>query len=212
VRVTAAAVIRAAVVPTLRSTPLVPVAVTCLLGCVPLLIATRPNQLIGALAATTVVSSFGVGFALDDTAAATLEASPSTWLARRALRVCLLLALLVIGCGLQLAVAALGAGVHGLPIGAWLVQDAAFIAATLMVSAAAQLLLVERTGGAAAAPTGLLLLFTVGALAHVRPWLSPIPGAPHWDRWSYVLAAATAALVALSRDPGAPRHAHARRR
>ena len=202
---TTAAVLRASVAPTMRSTPLLPVAVTCVLGCIPPLVAMRSDQLLAALVATTVVTSFGVGFALDDAAAATLEASPSTALTRRGMRVCLLLAILAVGSTLQLAAAAISVGLHGVPIGAWFVQDAAFVAVTLAVSAGAQWLLAERTGGAAAAPTALLLLFVVGALAHVRPWLSPIPGAPHWNRWGYLLAAATAALVGLSRDPASPR-------
>lgn len=198
-----ASVLRAAVFPTLRATPLVPAAAACLLGCVPLLITS--GQILGLLVATTVITTFGVGYALDDTAAATLEASPTTLATRRALRVCLLLAVLTTGTALQLAVAAHQAGHHPLPIGPWLLQDAAFVAVTLLVSAVAQRLLAERTGGPAAAPTGLLLLLIVGTLAQFRPWITPIPGAPHWQRWGYVLAAAAAVLVALSRDPGAPR-------
>jgi hypothetical protein len=204
-----ASVLRAAIVPTVRATPLGPAAATCLLGCAPLLIASGHDVISGALVATIVITTFGVGFVLDDTAATTLEASPTTLLTRRALRVSLLLVVLSIGAAIQLAVAALGAGDSPLPVGAWLLQDAAFVAVTLVVSAAAQLLLPERAGGAAAAPTGLLVLLTVGTLMRLRPWLTPIPGGPHPERWGYMLAAAAAALLALSRDPGAPRRIRA---
>lgn len=201
----------AAIVPTLRATPLGPAAAACLLGCAPLLAASRPDQIAGLLVATTVITTFGVGFALDDTAAATIEASPTTLLTRRALRVCLLLAVLIVGSALQLAVAAHEAGTSPLPIGEWLLQHAAFVAVTLAVSAAAQLLLSEHAGGAAAAPTGLLVLLTVGTLTRLQPWLEPIPGGPHSERWGFVLAAAAAVLLALSRDPGARRRVRASR-
>ncbi|HEX9466860.1 MAG TPA: hypothetical protein VGA11_00485 [Acidimicrobiia bacterium] len=206
-----ASVMRAAIVPTVRATPLGPVVAACLLGCTPLLIASGRDGISGALVATIVITTFGVGFVLDDTAAATLEASPTTLLTRRALRVWLLLVVLSIGTTLQLVVAAREAGHEPLPIGAWLLEYAAFVAVTLVVSAAAQLLLPERAGGAAAAPTGLLMLLTVGALMWLRPWLTPIPSGPHSERWAYVLAAAAAVLIALSRDPGAPRRIRASR-
>src|SRR6476661_1760302 len=172
-----ASVLRAAIVPTVRATPLGPAAATCLVGCTPLLIASGHDVISGALVATIVITTFGVGFVLDDTAASTLEASPTTLLTRRALRVSLLLVVLSIGTALQLA-AAREAGHDPLPIGAWLLECAAFVAVTLVVSAAAQLLLPEPAGGAAAAPTGLLVLLTVGTLTRLRPWITPIPGAP----------------------------------
>src|SRR5207244_4387234 len=132
-----ASVMRAAIIPTARATSLGPAASACLLGCAPLLIASGHDAISGGLVATIVITTSGSGFALDDRAAATLEASPTTLLTRRALRVSLLLVVLSTGAAIQLAVAASGTGDSPLPVGAWLLQDAAFVAATLVVSAAA---------------------------------------------------------------------------
>ena len=193
--------LRAATLPTLRATPLVPAAACCLLGCALLLVMARPDRILGLVLVAILLTSVGAGFALDDEATATLEASPTTLLARRALRVAGLLAVLGVGTVLQVAAAARVVPVHAGALSGWVLEDAAFVAVTLAVSAIAQRLLPEKAGGLAAAPTGLLLLATVATLAEFRPWLSPVPGAPHSERWAWVMAGGIAALVALSRDP-----------
>jgi hypothetical protein len=159
--------------------------------------------MLGLVLVAILLTSFGAGFALDDEAAATLEASPTTLLTRRALRVAGLLAVLGAGIALQVAAAARVVPVHLDALGGWLLEDAAFVAVTLAVSAIAQRVLPERVGGIAAAPTGLLLLAIVATIARFDAWLSPLPGAPHSERWVWVMAGGVAVLAALSRDPAA---------
>jgi hypothetical protein len=55
--------------------------------------------MLGLLLVAILLTSFGAGFALDDDAVATLEASPTTLLTRRALRVAGLLAVAEYGEG-----------------------------------------------------------------------------------------------------------------
>jgi hypothetical protein len=198
-----AEVTRASLRPTLGAARLEPTALACVLGCIPLLIA-RPDEVAGALLATTLITAFGVGFALDDPAAETLESSPTTLLSRRGLRVALLMVLLTLGTLVQLTVARFAAGGRPLPIAAWLLEHSAFVATTLAVSAFAQRVLPERRGGAAAAATGLVLLFGVTAVMQLDGWLTPIPGANHWPRWSWILAVAIVVLATLTRDPAHP--------
>lgn len=199
------AVLRAAVLPTLRATPLAPAGACCLLSVGLLVVAGRHDRMLGLLLVAILLTSFGAGFALDDEAVATLEASPTTLLTRRALRVAGLLAVLALGIVLQVASAARVVPLHPGALGAWLLEDAAFVAVTLAVSAIAQRLLPEKVGGIAAAPTGLLLLATVAALAQFGPWLSPLPAAPNSERWAWVIAGGVAVLALVSRDPAARR-------
>jgi hypothetical protein len=194
-------VLRAAVLPTLRATPLAPAAACCLLSVGLLLVVGRHDRMLGLLLFAILLTSFGAGFALDDEAVATLEASPTTLLTRRALRVAGLLAVLGVGTVVQVAAAALVVPVSPGALGGWLLEDAAFVAVTLAASAIAQRLLPEQAGGLAAAPTGLLLLATVATFAKFDPWLSPVPDAPHSERWAWVMAGGVAVLAALSRDP-----------
>jgi hypothetical protein len=189
------------VLPTLRATPLAPSAACCLSSSALLLVAGRPDRILGLVLVGILLTSFGAGFALDDEAAPTLEASPTTLLTRRALRVAGLLVVLCAGIALQVAAAARIVPVHPGALGGWLLEDAAFVAVTLAVSAIAQRILPERVGGMAAAPTGLLLLAIVAIIARFDPWLSPLPGAPHSERWAWMMAGGVAVLAALSRDP-----------
>lgn len=193
--------LRAALAPTFRATPLIPAAVACVLACVPPFLVGHPREVIGALIGVALLTSVGVGFALDDPAAVTLEASPTPLAVRRGMRLALLGVVLTAGAVVHLSIASVvGEGVP-IPARAWLVECGAFVVVTLAVSALAQRVLPELSGGAAAAPAGLVLLACVGTLSRFRSWLSPFPGAEHWPRWWLVLAAAAAALAWLSRDP-----------
>lgn len=203
--VTGSRVLRAALAPTIAATRLAPAAIASIVACIPLLLTSRPEEVRFALLAATLVTSFGVGFALDDPAAVTLESSPTPLPSRRGLRLGLLAAVLGLGTILQLVVAVHEARGSYLPIGAWLVEDAAFVTVTLAVAACAQRLLPERAGGAAAAPTGLVLLVVVGVLMQLGWWLTADPGGPHAERWWLVFVAAFAVLARLSRDPATPR-------
>lgn len=198
--------LRAAFRPTLRATPLLPTAACCLLSAGLLLFAGRHDWILGLLIATMILTSAGAGFALDDEAATTLEASPTTLLTRRALRVVWLVALIGAGIVVQVIAVATVMPVHPGAFGDLLLEDAALVAVTLAVSAIAQRLLPERVGGIAAAPTGFLLLATVAVLGTSDPWLSPIPGAQHSDRWGLVLAGGVALVAWFSRDPAGWRH------
>ena len=96
---------RASLRPTLAASRLWPAAMTGLLGTVPLLLAKEPSGVRQLLVLTTVMTSFGVGFALDDPAAVTLDASPTARRARIATRAGLLTVVVGAGTAVQVVVA-----------------------------------------------------------------------------------------------------------
>ncbi len=195
---------RASLRPTLVASRLWPPALTGLLGTVPLLLAKEPSGVRQLLVLTTVITSFGVGFALDDPAAVTLDASPTARRARIATRVGLLSVVVGAGTAVQIAVATNEAVGLTLPIGSWLVQQAAFVALTLVASLIAQRTLPDNMGGAAAAPTSLFLVMALAAQSMLpEPLIGQFPGSPRFGNWWYVLGAAVLALGLLTRDPGA---------
>ena len=153
---------------------------------------------------TTVITSFGVGFAFDDPAAVTLDASPTARRARIATRAGLLAVVVGAGTALQVAVATNEAAGSPLPIGSWLVQQAAFVALTLVASLIAQRTLPDHMGGAAAAPTSLFVVAALAAQSMLaEPLIGQFPGSPRFGNWWYVLGAAVPALGWLTREPGA---------
>lgn len=91
--------------PTAVATRLRPAAITAALGCTPLLLAKEPGEVSHILIGTTLITAFGVGFTIDDSAAGTLEASPTTRRIRMATRLALLLAILAIGAAVQYGIA-----------------------------------------------------------------------------------------------------------
>ncbi len=196
--------IRASLRPTLAASRLWPAAVTALLGCVPLLVAKEPEDVRQLLVLTSVITSFGVGFALDDPAAVTLDASPTVRRLRIATRVALLAVVVGAATAVQVAVAMNEAAGSTLPIGSWLVEHAAFVSLTLVACLIAQRTLPDHMGGAAAAPTSLFLVVALAAQSMLaEPLIGQFPGSPRFGNWWYVLGAAVLALGVLTRDPGA---------
>jgi hypothetical protein len=141
--------------------------------------------------------ALGTALVLDDPAAATLAASPTTLWRRRRHR--LALALVLVG----VAWVALDR-VAGHP-GAALVPpgSATLVLGTLLGVVLASAALAggdDRLGGAAAGP--VLLGFVIVVAQLPERW-SLLPVAGHERRWGLVLAAAVLVLLAASRDPAA---------
>lgn len=155
--------------------------------------------------------AIGVGFALDDPAAVTLAASPTSLPRRRATRC----ALAAAGAAAGLALIAIGARVWSgqsagdVPLTALLLEGAALCAVALAASAVS-IGWRGATSGGPAAIRAVLLFFVVDQVVGRRfpDWsLQSAPGSPAWSQsrwlWAAVLAAAAATLVWHSKDPAA---------
>lgn len=188
--------------PATRALPLPMLGAAGLLAALPpLVVAARGGQdFTGALVASFLIAGGVFAFAVDDPAAETLSASPTTLARRHALR----LAALVVGAAATLtALWLLGAGLGALPASE-LSQRAAEIAATagvaLAIAGTAQR---EGTAqavhlGAVAGPVGVLVM---SAFAYRFQQLPAIITPLHHDRWWWVAAGAWAVVAWSWRDP-----------
>lgn len=155
--------------------------------------------------------AIGVGFALDDPAAVTLAASPTSLPRRRAARC----ALAVTGAAAGLAVIAAGArlwsgqSANGVPLTALLLEGAALSALALAASAVSISWRGATSGGFAAIRAVLLFSLIEMVVGRRFPeWsLQSAPGSPAWSQsrwlWAAVLAAAAATSAWHSKDPAA---------
>ena len=211
-----ASVVRAALRPTARATPLLPAAAGALLGLMFVVSASGEN-VVARLVAAAVLAAAGTGFALDDPAALTLEASPTPLAVRRSLRAALVFTMVGLAWSIDLVVAARFAPRGAsLPVDALTLELSAFVAVVLAISAAAARRSSDGRGGAIAAPAFVVLVFGTNVLAYLWPaFPGLLPHTPHHDRWIWVLVGATALLGWLNRDPATrsrPRHRRARPR
>lgn len=168
----------------------------------------HPLTLLAARLAMTLLA-IGAGFALDDPAAATLAASPTSLPRRRATRC----GLAVAGAAAGLAVIAAGArlwsgqSAEGVPPTALLLEGAALCALALAASAVS----IGWRGAASGGPAAIravLLFFLIDMVVGRRfpDWsLQTAPGSPTWSQsrwlWAAVLGAAAATLAWQSKDP-----------
>ena len=199
-------VLRAALAPTFRATPLGPVfAGTGLAVAVTFVAMVRTTgSLTGAFAAAGLFSAAGVGYVLDDAAAVTLASSPTTLAARRVLRVVLAVTIVTVGWFvIALGVLALR------DRDAFPLRDLGLELATLgavgLATGAVALRRDARQGGPAAATAVLLLPLVVSGL-RVRglQWLPLlVPRTEHHARWAWFLAVAVVLYATASRDAAA---------
>lgn len=165
---------------------------------------------LASLRLAALLLSAGAAFALDDPAASTLAPSPTSPLARQALRLGVLLATLAALWTALVVVASVLAGVapSALPVGAVTLEASAMLAFALAVTAAA-----HRTtdGRGGVAGSSALLLAMLAALIGQQRWprhltLFPFDASdPAWAlahvRWAGVLVVAVVVLAAASSDP-----------
>ena len=193
--------------PTVRATALGPVACGTVAAAV--LVGTQASRhgqsLSIAYAVAVVVSTAGIGFALDDRAAATLAPSPTTLRARRLLRAALALSIIGVGWLLLAAWVVARRGADAVPIVDLMLELGTV--ATLGLAAAAVALRRNTDGGPTAAATVLIAPALVSALrAGWLGWLPMlVPHSPHHDRWSWLLVGAVVVFTMASRDAARPR-------
>lgn len=194
----------------LRTTPLAPVLGASVLAATTLTLMVRPwaggAVDLAAVRLAVVLIALGAVFALDDPAAATLSASPTSLPRRRAAAVAVAGAAAAIAVvAVSVGVAAAGSGLRVDGAGRVAIEAAAIGALGLSASAWR----IRRRGGGSGAPAGigLVAIFFLGSkfLGQVDPrfdLLAPGGGTPvNRALWLAVLAWSTFALVWLSRDP-----------
>lgn len=147
------------------------------------------------------VAALGAAFTLDDTAAATLAPSPTSLLARRAVRLALALAGAVTVIAAASLVLGAAGGASAVPFDRVALEGTGVLLLAMALSAA-------RGGDEGAFTLAGALLAAVVIQQRWPAWsLFPTaPGAPGWSgaaaAWAALAASSAAALVVLSRDPG----------
>lgn len=175
-----------------------PLAITMAVGI--LVVATgSPASVMTRLALAGAAVAAGTAFTLDDAAAVTLAASPTSRPARRLLRV----ACVVVATGVWWAVAASVASsrVGTLPRSSLALELAAFVAVALAVSALAASQGDQTGGGVAGA---VVVVACYGSTLLPPRWWLPFPASPNAPgasaRFVATLTIASAVLAVTSRD------------
>lgn len=146
------------------------------------------------------IAALGAAFALDDTATVTLAPSPTSLLARRAVRLALALgsaATVVLTAALALGAAG---GAPGVPVERVVLEGTGVLLLAMALSAA-------RGGDEGAFTLAGVLVAAVVIQQRWPEWsLFPMaPGAPGWSgagaAWAALTASSAAALLVLWRDP-----------
>ena len=148
-----------------------------------------------------VTSTAGLGFSIDDPAAETVAASPTT-LARRRLHSVAIAGTIALTTWIAIAAVVATSDVQNFPTYDIVIELAALAALGLATSA-----LVQRRTAAPGGPTAALVVL-VGPLfmaavvfRDVNVFPSLVPGQDLRERWIWVAAIAVATLVHTSRDP-----------
>jgi hypothetical protein len=148
-----------------------------------------------------VMSTAGLGFALDDPAAETIAASP-TALARRRIRRISIAGAITATTWLVIAGAVATSDTQRFPTYDVVIEVAALAAIALATSA-----LVQRRTQASGGPTAALVVLVVPAFLYsvvfrgVRVFPSLVPGQELRERWIWLALTGIALLVYASRDP-----------
>lgn len=174
-----------------------------------------PTTSLSSLRLAAIGLGAGAAFALDDRAADTLAPSPTTLLARRGLRLALVVAAAALLWAALTAAAGLAAPAGGgsLPAAGPTLEAAALLAFTLAAAVVAGRWAPHGLGGIAGGPA--LTLAVLGAYFAQMRWPRHLtvfafgPGDPAWAaahrRWALVLAVALAVLAVESLDPARSR-------
>lgn len=164
----------------------------------------RDQGLTEMYALALVVSTAGIGFALDDPAAEIVASSPTSLGRRRLMRIAIA-AVLALVAWTMIAIAVATSPGERFPASDIVMELIGLAALGLATSAAVH----RRTGGAGG-PTAVLVVL-VGPVSmsglvfrDVRVFPSLVPGQDLRERWIWVGVVAVAALLRLSRDPAAP--------
>ena len=193
-----------AVAVTARTVPPV-VAAVALLAALPALItrARGGHDLTGALQVAALLTGAGAGFAADDQAASILAPSPTTLLARRALREVSVVLVLLAGATVALVLAATAGGPPVAVSGALAVLAAAAgIACALAAGAPTDAALAP---GLSSALGAVLTLGTISALAERWPWVPTLARTDFDRRWLVLAAVGSIVALVRSRDPAGRR-------
>ena len=196
--------------PTLRAIPWLPLlGATASAGVATWLIdpAAGDGRALAALRVTAFLLALGTAFALDDPASTTLAGSPSALAVRRAHRLLPVGAAWVLCWGAAVGSTAVAAG--STPLAVPTLEAAGMLALALAVAAAAGPHVPDGRGGVVAGPALTLAMLGILLAQYRYPrWATMFalsPGMPEWDaeplRWTALLAAAIAALMAASLDP-----------
>ncbi len=187
----------------LRRTPTMPTLLGGLVAVAAVMVQLhRGYELSETYALALVMSTAGIGFSIDDPAAETVGASPTT-LARRRLGSAAIVCTVALAAWVAIAVAvATSAGQH-FPTYDIAIEVAALASIGLATSA-----FVQRRTTAPGGPTSALVVlvgpvFMAGvAFRDIKVFPSLVPGQDLRDRWVWLAVIAGASLAQLSRDPG----------
>lgn len=189
-----------------RSTPTVPTIIGGLIA-VGAIIArmSTGHDLAEMYAFAFVASTAGLGFALDDSAAETVAASP-TPLGRRRIQRVSIAGAITAATWLLIAAVVATSDTQRFPTFDVIIEVLALAAIALATSA-----IVQRRTQAPGGPTAALVVvvgpaFLNGvAFRDVRVFPSLLPGQDLRERWIWLTIAASAALMSASRDPACPK-------
>ncbi len=149
--------------------------------------------------------ALSAAFLLDDTAANTLAASPTSLAWRRSHRLAILAVL--VGAPWTLAVLAVQSRGTDLPVAGLTLELVTLLAVGLATGASITRWTDVPEPGVLAAPLTVGTLLTASRLP--ERWALLVPPGPSWgpahERWALLLAAAVLALLWCNRDPARPR-------
>ncbi|MEY2420500.1 MAG: hypothetical protein QOI95_567 [Acidimicrobiaceae bacterium] len=201
--------LRLAVRPTMRAMPLATIVGGAACGAVPLVVArafwTDASALFVLFAVALIAAA--AGFAFDDSAAVTLESSPTTIGRRRGLRIAITASVLATAWGCDLFALRRGDVDSALVFNRFTLALCALAASAVAIAAAVNRHEVDQQGGAVGATSAALMV--AAAEFFSARWPTQFPsvindGAPN-QRWWWLLAAAIAVIAWCNRDPGRPR-------
>lgn len=189
-----------------RSTPTVPTIIGGLIAVGTIIISmTTGHDLAEIYALAFVASTAGLGFALDDPAAETVAASPTS-LARRRIHRVGIAGAITVATWLMIAALVATSETQRFPTYDVLIEIAALTAIGLATSA-----LVQQRTQAPGGPTASLVVLVGPAFLYgvvfrdVRVFPSLVPGQDLRERWIWMALAGAALLVRASRDPASRR-------
>ncbi|MBK5289038.1 MAG: hypothetical protein JJE46_11285 [Acidimicrobiia bacterium] len=178
------------------------------LGVLPILLLRAPNTVEAGVLGASVLTALGMGYALEDTAAVTLDPVRTTLRTRSTIRIAATAAVGVCAWLVQLTIGENIQPTGVIPVAGWLAIFVALATGTLAVAATVRNRNPTNTGTTAAwTPPALVTLCFVQWQFMVsigrQPLLTIIPSDTAVARWWWVTAVATIVLIRQTRDRGA---------